>query len=397
MFAQSIEQLERASGRPSADIRLSSEMMQQARAKIAQLGLDPKDTTGPELYEALHARLQQDEMRVRAALGITEQATSAETIHRVQQFLDRLDMPKSCFAIKSSVARRLIKTKPPRVAMKHLGYRSLDSMLKHETPAQLYAAALMFEGPQWHKSFREQYAKLQPGDFEQRNMSIAFPATKRWEKAAADYTATTHQNMVNFRELGAIVLLPIAENIDGLAMTMLLLVLNSMNDIRAFSSFTKLQQVRPNFGKIMQDASSGEPLTSAQLAGKPVSWRTIQRYYARFKDAYHAEVFEPHVQPEDLEWHHAEDVLAKLEPSLDFWQDTQALCMLHDGEPVSFNVLDVALSTCNHLSFSERIVHFVRDNLWHELMLRYLNQHNLEEAVQRQLATDLNGGLALAE
>ncbi len=398
IFSQSIGQLEQASGRPSADIRLSSEMMRRAQAKIAELGLDPQDTTGPELYGALRERLHQNEAQVREALGIEANAPSSEIVRRVQQFLDHLEMPKSCFALKSSVARRLMRTKPPRLAMKRLGYRSLDSMLKHETAAQLYAAALMFEGPQWHKTFREQYAKLQPSDFEQRAINIVFPTAKRWEKAAAAYTATARQNIISFRELGTVLLLPITEQMDGLTITTILLALNAVNDIRVLSSFAKLQQVKSDFGKIMQQASVVEPLTSATLAGQPVPWRTIQRYYARFKkDAYHAEVFEPHVQSDDLVWEHAEDTLAKLAPSLAFWQDTQALCVLHDGEPVSFNVLDVALGYCNHLSFGERIVHFVRDNLWHELMLRYLNQDNLEQAVRQQLAGELTDGIALAE
>src|ERR1700704_5633190 len=101
VFSQSIEQLEQASGRPSTDIRLSSEMMQHARTKIAELGLDPSDTTGPELYNALREKLHQDEVRVRQALGIDQEASPTEIVQRVQQFLDHLDMPKSCFALKS--------------------------------------------------------------------------------------------------------------------------------------------------------------------------------------------------------------------------------------------------------------------------------------------------------
>ena len=115
------------------------------------------------------------------------------------------------------------------------------------------------------------------------------------------------------------------------------------------------------------------------------------------KDAYHPEVFEPHVQPEDLQWLNGEDILAELAPTLSYWQDTQGLCILHEGQPVSLNALDVALSYCNHLPFADRIVHFVRDHVWHELMMRYLNQQNLEEAVTRQLSRELVDEVALAE
>jgi hypothetical protein len=270
-------------------------------------------------------------------------------------------------------------------------------MIKHEPVAQLFAAALMVESPAWQKSFREQYAKLQPGDFETRPMGVLLPQSKRWNELAASYVQTARNNILTFKELGTIVVLPIADKVDGLAITSLLLGLNAMNDIRSFSSYVKLQQVKPQFGQTVAEASVFEPQISARIAGQSVTWRTIHRYYARFEQAYRPEVFEPHVQPEDLSWHHAEDILAGLEPRLGFWQGTQCLTLLHDDQPVSLNMLDVALSYCNHLSFKDRIVHFVRDNLWHELILKYLNQSNLDEMVHRQLQSELVEDLTLAD
>jgi len=270
-------------------------------------------------------------------------------------------------------------------------------MLKHESVASLYAATRIAEPESWHRAFREQYAKLTPSDFEMRPVSIQYPKTKRWQQLAAGYVASVKHNVLTFPELGAVVLLPIGTAVDGLAVTTLLLTLEEMNGIRSHSSYAKLQQVKPDFGKLIQASSLREPVTSATLAGQIVPWRMIQRYYARFSKAYHPEVFEPHVQSEDLQWRAPEAVLASIAPSLAFWSDTQCLGMMHDNAIVSCNVLDVALSYCNHLPFSERIVHFVRDNVWHELMMRYLNQENLERAVHQQLSRELEQPLALAE
>ncbi len=396
-FSQSIQQLEHAAGRPGTDIRLTADIMQKTRTKIAELGLDPGDTTGPELYGALQQRLKADEQRVRSALALPETAAPNDIITRVQQFFSKQENRGLSFALKTSVAKKLLKKKIPKNAMKQLGYRSADSMLKHEQVADLYAAALIAEPAAWHKSFREQYAKLTPSDFESRPIVVTRPATKKWQKLAAAYVAHSRHNILDFRELGAIVLLPIAHDVDGLAITTLLLVAEDMNAIRAHSSYAKLQQVKPDFGKRLQALSVSEPLTSASLAGQPVPWRMIQRYYARFTNSYHPEVFEPHVQSEDLEWDEGETVLTRLDPELAFWQGSEHLGLLHEGAIVSCNVLDVALGYCNHLDFTDRIVHFVRDNVWHELMMRYLNQENLEAAVHRQLAGELTEPLALGE
>lgn len=371
--------------------------MQKVRAKVIQLGLDPQDTTGRELYSALWVRLQRDESSVRQALNITAEATSADVFGHVQKFLNAHKAASSCFAIKPAVAKRLLKKKPPKNAMKRLGYRSFDSLLKHESVAAIYAAALMTESAAWHKAFREQYGKLQANDFEQRKISIVSPQSARWNDVARDFVQASKHNILCFKDLGVVVLLPIGAKIDGLAITTLLLTLHYMNDIRTYSSFAKLQQVKPAFGRIVQQASVTDPMTSASLAGQPVSWKVIQRYYGRIKAEFHPEVFEPHVQPEDLEWHDAEEVLTELEPSLGFWLDTQYICMLDNDQPVSLNILDVALAYCNHLDFQDRIVHFVREHLWHELMSRYLHQENLEAAVHQQLSRELVDDIALAE
>jgi len=389
LFGQSIMELERASGRPSAEIRLSSEMMQQARIKIAQLGLDPQDTTGPELYSALQQRLHVDEVRVRQALTIPAGASTSDVLGRIEKFLNAHQSTGTCFALKATVARKLLKKKPPKNTMKLLGYRSLDSMLKHESVASIYAATYIAESASWQRIFRNQYATLQPSDFEQRKITVVYPQAKRWIEATDHFVQAAKHNIMSFKELGSIVMLPFNGQVEGLAITSLLLSLYYMNDIRSYSSFARLQQVKPTFGKIIQETATGEPMTSANLAGQPVPWKVIQRYYGRMTQHEHPEVFEPHVQAEDLQWHDGERVLAELEPALRFWLDTQYLCLLHEGQPVSCNILDVALSYCNHLPFTDRIVHFFREHLWHELMSRYLHQENLEAAVHQQLSREL--------
>lgn len=389
LFGQSIMELERASGRPSADIRLSSEIMQQARLKITQLGLDPDDTTGPELYAALQERLRQDELRLRTALGLVPEASAADILSQVEKYITGHKATGNCFVLKATVARKLLKKRLPKNTMKLLGYRSIDSMLKHEAVAGIYAAAMIAEPPSWHRQFRNQYASLQASDFEQRKITLIHPKTKRWVDISDHFVQTTKHNIMSFKELGTVVVLPFNGQLEGLAITTMLLVLHYMNDIRAYSSFTKLQQVKPTFGKIIQESAAAEPMTAANLAGQPVPWKVIQRYYGRLKTNSHPEVFEPHVQAEDLQWHDGEKILADLQPSLDFWRNTQYVCALHDGEPVSCNILDVALSYCNQLPFADRIVHFVREHLWHELMSRYLHQENLEAAVHQQLSREL--------
>jgi hypothetical protein len=120
----------------------------------------------------------------------------------------------------------------------------------------------------------------------------------------------------------------------------------------------------------------------------------VQWFYGNGHSAYHPEAFEPHVQPEDLTWHHAETVLARLSPVLEFWEGNQMLALVDGVHPVSLNMLDVALSVCNGLDYGQRLVHHMRLGLGRELMARYLHQDNLQELLRGKLDVQLAPELA---
>ena len=386
-FRLGLRQLERAGGAPSADIRLSAELQQAVQAALRELGLDPHDTTGPELYNALMERVKQDDTALRELLSIGSEDT--ELSLKVQRLVTKLEIPKKTFALKSSVAKRLLKKNPPKKAMKQLGYRSIDSMLKHETVAQLYAAAAITETAAWHRQLLNSYKSLGATDFESRPISVVAPLNKRWEKLAIEYVGDVKHNIMSFKELGAVVLLPLpAKTVDGAALAITLLTLHAINDIRITSAYLKLHQVRPDFGELLTKTARSDPYTQASLLGEKLPWKLIHRYFAQ-SDSYNADLFEPHVQPEDLKWEPAEAVLGALHARLEFWGKSAYLALLDQGRPVSLNFTDVVLSFCNKLPYEQRIVHYFRDHLWHELMLRYLHQDNLEQMVHEQLGDEL--------
>jgi hypothetical protein len=191
-------------------------------------------------------------------------------------------------------------------------------------------------------------------------------------------------------ELGAVVLLPLEHDLQGLAITTLMLSVQSVNDMRALGSYLKLQQVRPDFGAVFAESIQHEPIAATELAGEPLPWKVVQWFYGHGHSEYHPEAFEPHVQPEDLTWHEAEDVLVDLHPAMEFWQGGQLLALLdHAQQPVSLNLLDVALGVCNGVGYADRIVHHMRLNLGRELLARYLHQDNLQALLLGKLDAQL--------
>jgi hypothetical protein len=387
-FRSGVQRLEQASGHENTDIRLSTDITHATKRKLRELGLDQHDTTAKELYAVLGIRLAADDERLHAKL--TEKYGEGDALEHIVKELGAVPIPKSCFALKAAVAKKLLKHDPPKKAMKALGYRSLDSMLKHEAPSHIYAAAQLSEGATWQKHLLDSYKKLHASDFEIRDMRVEHPSSARWQQLAETVVAQKRHNVLSFKELGTVVLLPLpSERPAGAALTSMLLALQAMNEIRSAGTYLKLSQVRPHFGAILQSVIRDEPQLNAGVFEEPVSWQIIQRYYGRFTDRFRAELFEPHVQPEDLTWHSIEKVLGYIDERLDFWRQTTHLGLLHEHQVVSMNIIDVALNYVNKLPFEQRVVSYCRESLWHELVIRYLKHENVEESVLGGLRSEL--------
>jgi hypothetical protein len=398
-FRLGLRSLEAANSNPNTDIRFSTQVRRATQDKLRALGLDPHDTTPEELYHVLQERMKDDDARLTKRLrttAATHVSAEGEMVSGMVHVLRRLPDSKHCFAMKNSTLRTILKALPPKKAMKQLGYRSVDSFLKHEAPVSALAAAWLCEGSSWQHRLLEQYKQLRPGDFESRSIIITQPDSKHWRELASNIVGQRKHNLLCFKELGALVFLPLPAEIPaGAATASLSLALYELNQIRASSTFLKLCQVRPDFGNLVRTVASDEPELQTRLLDQPVSWQLIQRYYLRLAEQFREEIFGPHIRLEDMAWHPIEHTLSTIEPSFDFWKDSSYLGVLHQRQPVSLNIVDVALSYCNKLPFEQRVARYFRQSLWHELLLQYLNHDTVEQTVMTALQPELAQKTAL--
>lgn len=400
-FRQGLARLEAANGHPNTDIRFSTEVTRGSKAKLRELGLDPDDTTPEELYHALRERVKADDKRLGRnlrTLAATYVSAEADVVDGMVHALKTLPDSKRCFGLKSSVLKSIVKRIPPKKAMKQLGYRSLDSFVKHEPPASILSAIYLCEDEHYRKRLADQYRQLEASDFESRDIQIAQLRSDRWQKMAGRIVGEKKHNILCFKEIGALVFLPLPEDAPaGSTVAGLSLALHELNEIRAGSTFLKLCQVRSDFGKIVQEVVGDEPRLESSLLDQPVPWRLIQHYYARLADGIGRSVaLEPHLQMEDIAWHPVEKSLRHIEPSLEFWQHSGYLGLMHESKPVSMNIVDTALGACNSVPFENRLSRYFQSSLWHELMLRYLRPEAVEQAIMGELQPRLAEELAVA-
>ena len=167
------------------------------------------------------------------------------------------------------------------------------------------------------------------------------------------------------------------------------MLMHYINEIRLYSAFFKLQQVRSSFGKIVADVLNADISRAASMSGAQVHWRVIQRYYGDVENDEHPEIFEPHVQPEDLHWRRTAEELYRIDPELDWWRGMEYVGVMAGDAPVSFNLMDVSVGYCTNAPYEYRATHHMRDSLWNELFMRYMGHKTLEQQILQQLDNNM--------
>lgn len=390
MFSLALKQLEDASGKLSVDVRLTAEILGKVQLKTKELGLDPHDTAGAELYHALINKTRITDEHLVETIGGKDPEDVQTLLPLMKTVAEARDHHRTAWVLKKSVAKSMLKKMPPRKVMAHLKYKSIDSMLKRENISEIYGALRFSEGPEWLNKFITLYADLRPSDFETRDIEIVAMSSERWGAIAEEFMHKKRHNITHLKELGVIVMLPTnVERMTGITITVLSLLFHYLNEIRLYSAYFKLQQVKPDFGEIIVNTLIADPGSGAIMAGTHIHWRVIQRYFGKLENEFHPEEFEPHVQPEDLHWRRAEESLFALDPRLEFWRDLDFVGVLHANRPVTFNLMDNAIAYCTQTPYANRVIYHFREALWNEVFVRYMGIKTLEKQVLMQLDNEM--------
>lgn len=390
LFTASLQQLEQASGHPGADVRLIADITAKAHDRMRKLGLDPANTNGRELYQALLARIVSDNERVTKLVGATDGSDVIKLVPLLIEAANKVTFNRRVFVMKREKAKEFLRQMPPKNLMQKLGYETVDAMFAGEDFDELYTALRFSEGSDWLNEYDERLKTVTPDDYEERDLRIIAMDHDKYVDLAEHFTQKKLHNVTHTKEMGTIVVVPLRESHSkGLTLKTLPLLFHYMNEVKLYSNYFKLMSKRPNFGQTVVTTLIADPGNASQMAGQYIHWRVIQRYYGKLKDESHKEAFEPHVQPEDLHWRKAEDLLYQIDPKMEFWQDLDYVALMFDDLPVSLNFVDMSLSHANSIPYEQRYYYHMRESLWNEIFIRYMSYPNLERQVLQQLDNDM--------
>lgn len=390
IFTLALNDLENASGKQGVDSRLVGDIAREAHEAMKELRLD-LDATAEEVYQALLGRIEADNRRIARIVGGNDPNDIREIVPHLVAAANAVDFPRSVFVLKHDKAKEFLRQMPPQQLIDHLGYKDVEELFEKENFGELYTALRFSEGPEWLNKYDELFKTVTADDYEERDIEIIVMDHEKYVDLAEHFVKKKLHNVTHTKEMGVIVVVPVRKtHWKGLALKTLPLLLHYMNEIKLYSTFFKFKSktVR-NFGEVVVETLIADPDAGAQMAGHHVHWRVIQRYFGKLKDEAHPEAFEPHVQPEDLHWRRAEELLYQIDPKMKFWKDRDWIGYNFDGQVVTFNIIDVALSYSNDQPFETRLIYHFRESLWNEIFVRYLGMPTLRKQVLEQLDNEM--------
>lgn len=239
LVANLISKLEDKNGYPSHDVRLLAESVQKIRAKMSNLDLDPDDTTGEELYHALLVKFEADSNLFDVNFGAKTLDFDAKVAKALYLVAKSLELPRQ-WALKSTIAKNVLRQHPPKRVMKQLRYRSVESMLKRENISEIFLGAQYLEPASWLKIHSRLISRLEQTAFELRPLKLQTLSYGRWANTADPQTFIAENNSV-----GALGIWPSEQvkNVPLLSMVVFVVdKLNSYKNIKLGQTTANLSQ-----------------------------------------------------------------------------------------------------------------------------------------------------------
>jgi len=353
-------ELELLSGSPSEDSRLISDLAYSTCWQIAELGLDPKDTTAKELYQTLISAYGETSRTFADAVGESVRDSLPQRYERIGKILEQLNEQGEVWALRNTSSAKLLKVHQPKRVMKKLGYRSIDSMLKREDPKEIFTAATLIETSRWLKSVKKYMSALSSGDFEARRPVCLVIPDSLWSGAAA-----RRPLVFACPEVGVVAVWPNGLAAQTTTLGVLALVLRHLEDLYNLSSSLDVHYLRPGLGKLAMKLWN-EPSTPAfTIKGLSFSWCSIC-----------GTGLQPtaELSGDRLPAISCRQSIGRLHPALRWWADNEYLVFVdNQGKSVSLNMIDVAVSHALGADFSKRVLSDGRAKLTDELARRYMN------------------------
>jgi len=342
--------------------------MSVSRAKLMTLGLDPKDTTGAELYGGLLSKVVESDEYIRSYLG--HPASSDESNTALLALMRDVVGVKEVWTTKPVALKKICKKNPPKKVMKAFHFQSVDSLAKRMDVSEIFLAARIVESKTWWEKTKKLFGVLKESDFEQGELRIIQCSDSRWLPLLDEWEKIKGTRVIGSKE-SACVGFGMGSSMKASYVATLFATLRMYNEVGMYCTYLKLHYVHPSIGNVLVHAVDDGELLHTSVSGAVFHWRDVQRYFGTLADD--SGVSFVHLDTNDLGWIQIETLLSLRIPEISFWIGTDMVGVSYgDNRIISMNALDVSISANLELGFGSMMTAELQRSLRSELMARYV-------------------------
>jgi hypothetical protein len=363
------------------DVQLLGDIAQKSAQLKQRLGLDPRDTTPKELYVSLRRNVADDNVRLGRALGILHPNAVSEATPLIIRAIKQQYKDSQVFVPKSTKLKAILKANPPKKVMDALHYRSLDSMLKHESATQLVVLARYIEDERWQLVYNTELRKLAVDDFEMRSLEIVWLDKAVLAEPLAK-NRMKHHLVLHAKEAGCIAVGATLEKvINAYTIRTFTLLQHYIQEVAYASSFAKTVMTHKDLGEQYADYLVDTRQSKVHVSSMSLPWRVLHKTIHTSKLT---DVFPPHVSHDDWHINHANDVLRDINEHITLWNENGHV-VTGDSDVVGANIIDLAIDESYNRSFGEHSLKYARRDLEQELFRRYFQEPRIHTVILKRL------------
>ncbi len=386
-FKEFIKDIEYISGCHKNDLKLSSDIKISTNYKLKALGLNPEDTTAPELYHSLNNLLQLHDEFIVKKIGAEYGSPIAGCLSKIVASYNNAENIQSIFSIKSLIIRKMLQSNKPIKTIQFLGYRSIASLLKHENPRTIISLALYVESSSWKATYLKQIKNLTANDFENTEVKFILLDSLKFKKISKYITDINGYNVIAIENIGQIIIVPFESELKvGFSILTYAYITYRLKTIIRLSSFTGNSRFNPNFGETLAKLLSDNDNVKFYVSKYDFSWDTLTDLFLSNKQPISDEGDDLLLDSKENNVDQLNKILINIEPALSFWFDSDNLGYIQDGKIVSLNLLDVCYNFYNSLSLNNSSHVFMEMSISRSLMNSYLESDVIRDQVQKQTA-----------
>jgi len=386
------KKMETVSGKKGVLELLMKENNEIINDRLRRLGV--KNRKVEEIFLAIVRKIELADKIFVQKLGNVS-AAQTKDCQRILDFLYANLPPLFGFFIKKEKAEALFKKEPPLKILNYLGYSSVEEMLQKEDIDEIFAGLRFVEDSQWlNEVFFKQYEQLTADDFEEREIKLK-ALSEKWRTVAEKFVTKKYHNLSHLKEFGVIFVIPVALNIPGEILRMISLIIHYYYEVKFYSDIFRHYTRDDDFAQKLITLLKGELEGKLSNNSSNCEWLIIQQYLAKNNEN-DPRLFIPHLNPEAVHWHKAENDIVKfgqlfegIEEDFTFWEKLSWVGNFfvdrnNKEELISFNLVDNIMSLVKQKERVKYLYH-QQEALWNEIFARYFSQEKLEETIKKNL------------